>query len=1625
MSSLLKSVLGCLIAFVLVLAPALTPGMLPTNAAHAANPTCSPTDSSYLSGTTSYKVLKFTSTGTCDWTVPTGVNKVDVLVVGAGGGGGGTGSRNGWASGGGAGGSVVSVTAIAVTDGNTIPVVVGAGGTGGSNSSNTGVPTVGGDSSFDSTTLALGGGRGGHSMQSSYASTDGSAPSGGSRNGGGGGAQTNAFAGATGPYSGGSGFGSLTATQSAGGGAGAGGNGVSGWAYYSGAGGVGVQSSITGSAVYYGGGGGGGNRYASNAAGAGGNGGGGAGGKGGIVGSGTIAPTSGAANTGGGGGGAGGGLESVAYSGGGGGSGVVIVRYVLNPDAPTITASTSGSTQATVDYTLAAVTGGSSITDVEYSVNNGSTWTSFGEADGSSVITGLTNGTTYSILIRAVNADGYKSASSPSPGPSVTPRGAQTLTWSPTNSTVDLTAGEVTLTPAASALGGVTIHYSVQTVGAAGCAVPTSSSPRVTYSAIGTCVIRATALQGGAYLSATTDVTLTVTTLTAQSIAFADLIDKTYGDATFTVTPSASSSLPVTVTSTTSSVCTVSSGTVTIVGVGTCSLTASQAGDSTYAVAPNVTKTMTVAPKPITVSVSFANKPYDGNLNATISGTPTLVGVVAGDANYVSVVVAKITGSFASAGADTNKPITVTFASGALAAGSSGDRSARYTISGYGSPTANIDKINQTVTFSSSTPGSLVSGDTYTPTAATTSGLAIAISVASSSSGVCSISSGVVTMNAAGSCALEAAQSGDSNYNAATTATMTFAVQLRSQSIGFSNLVSKTYGDGTFTVSPSATSGLSVTVVSLTTSVCSISSNTVTILDVGTCSLQASQAGNGSYSAAADVTKSMTVSAKPVTVSLAFSDKQYNGSSRATLSGTPTLSGVLPADTNYVSLDSTKMTGLFGTPSVGANKPITVTFATGALTAGTAGDRSARYYISGYGGPTAEITQATQAPLSFTSPSYMIYGQTIPLVAVGGSSTGALSYSKISGPCVLSNNQATSTGAGSCVVTVTRAGDANYSALTSSTFTVTIGKANQSLIFTSVVPSVVTSGMTFTPTATSSANLPVSYSIANTSSSVCSINIGVVSLDSSGTCIIEAIQSGDSNFNAANTITQSLSVGLINQSIQFPAIGNKSFADPAFAAGATVSSGRSASYTSATPSICTVDSSTGLISLILVGDCKVIASSAGDSSYAAASSVSRTFTVSPIVAGKPTITSVSYGDSEVTLGIAPPSFTGGESVDGYQVIATTGGSSITAPFCVIGSPCTVTGLTNGLPYTFVAAAINGAGVGPNSDSSPSIIPVATPEAVTALVTTPGDQQLSITWSPLTSSQLGGATFLRYDVSIRQRGASWSSAVTPSAQNHLDTRTTDSFTFTGLVNGQAYDVQIVAITSANGSAIQSNTTTALGVPATVPSAPLNLVLTVISDSEVIASWTPPTNDGGAAIAEYEVNSTVSLSSVITSPTAFFVGLTSPACTFAQASDTFCMMSGLSAGQNVAVSVGAINLLGTGSVASANVRLPGGTAPVVNVITDETISSQPITVKRANWIIPQNTVSPEIGVETPNKVITPKKSTPVDESAASSEDLLPVQGNSGDLWILLISLGAVFVAVLWFVIGFARKKRAAHS
>jgi len=85
---------------------------------------------------------------------------------------------------------------------------------------------------------------------------------------------------------------------------------------------------------------------------------------------------------------------------------------ITTPDAPTSLVATAGNEQVSVAFTTPADDGGSAITDYEYELDASDTWISGSTTSSPVVITSLTNGTSYSIKLRAVSAAGNGTPSS-------------------------------------------------------------------------------------------------------------------------------------------------------------------------------------------------------------------------------------------------------------------------------------------------------------------------------------------------------------------------------------------------------------------------------------------------------------------------------------------------------------------------------------------------------------------------------------------------------------------------------------------------------------------------------------------------------------------------------------------------------------------------------------------------------------------------------------------------------------------------------------------------------------------------------------------------------------------------------------------------------------------------------------------------------------------------------------------------------------------------------------------------------------------------------------------------------------------------------------------------------------
>jgi trimeric autotransporter adhesin len=116
-------------------------------------------------------------------------------------------------------------------------------------------------------------------------------------------------------------------------------------------------------------------------------------------------------------------------------------------------------------------------------------------------------------------------------------------------------------------------------------------------------------------------------------------------------------------------------------------------------------------------------------------------------------------------------------------------------------------------------------------------------------SAICTISGATVTGVAAGTCTIAANQAGTANYTAAPQVSLSFTIGRIAQTIMFGAAPAVSAG-GTGEISATGgASGNPITFNSITYNTCVISGTTVTGKAVGTCTIQAMQAGNADYNA--------------------------------------------------------------------------------------------------------------------------------------------------------------------------------------------------------------------------------------------------------------------------------------------------------------------------------------------------------------------------------------------------------------------------------------------------------------------------------------------------------------------------------------------------------------------------------------------------------------------------------------------------------------------------------------------------------------------------------------------------------------------------------------------------------
>jgi len=431
--------------------------------------------------------------------------------------------------------------------------------------------------------------------------------------------------------------------------------------------------------------------------------------------------------------------------------------------------------------------------------------------------------------------------------------GAKTITVTPSNScgngtarTLTVNVGGVPAQPAAiSGLASPTLGneeaYTVTSV--AGVNYTWSLSDKGSLSASGNNASIFWNAPGSTTLSITPSNTCGNGTARTASIA----VNKISQTITFTVTSpmvanqaltlngSASSGLPIAYTSSNTSVAEIFGSELIIRGSGTINLTASQAGDATFAAASPVMRALTINKANQTITFAALSAATFGAGNTELEATSD---------SGLSVVYSSANASVATVSGNTLTIVGAGMAN--ITAAQGGDA-----IFNAATPVVRaltVNKADQTISFESLVAKG-ITDPPFSLSATASSGLAVTYT--SSNASVATVNGSTVTIVGQGTTTITASQAGNVNYNAAASVQQSLVVNgKQSQTITFATLTARTFGDVNFNLTATASSNLTVSYTSSNTAVATISGNAVTIVGAGSTTITASQIGDATFNPA-------------------------------------------------------------------------------------------------------------------------------------------------------------------------------------------------------------------------------------------------------------------------------------------------------------------------------------------------------------------------------------------------------------------------------------------------------------------------------------------------------------------------------------------------------------------------------------------------------------------------------------------------------------------------------------------------------------------------------------------------------------------------------------------------------
>ena len=251
-----------------------------------------------------------------------------------------------------------------------------------------------------------------------------------------------------------------------------------------------------------------------------------------------------------------------------------------------------------------------------------------------------------------------------------------------------------------------------------------------------------------------------------------------------------------------------------------------------------------------------------------------------------------------------------------------------------------------------------------------------------------------------------------------------------------------------------------------------------------------------------------------------------------------------------------------------------------------------------------------------------------------------------------------------------------------------------------------------------------------------------------------------------------------------------------------------------------------------------------------------TYTANAVAPGIPTIGTATPGNTNASITFSAPASNGGSAITQYRAISTPGSFVNTG----LTSPIVVSGLTNGVAYTFTVRATNIAGNSAESSASNSATPYVAATTFTFTGPSSGNVRSASTNFTVTPNAIYFGT-----ITITPTGAG-SSGLSPIVLT-FSSASAQTFTITPTASGS------ITLTPTNNNGLSNPSNLTYTANAVVPLAPsIGLATPSIGSANVTVS--APSNDGGSAITSYTITSSpgAKTGSLVAPGTATILGLT---------------------------------------------------------------------------------------------------------------------------------------------------------